>query len=203
MNRQSKSRGRPRSGRSETLSAHHRSGSSPENEATNIQPIEAEKSYAEIGEVVTISAMPASKEYVKALQIKRSERVRPKVKLPLVPATDASNISYIFDHIKVAKSRIASSNAPLSVAIATLDDGRISFADAIKFFSWDDSTRLECKVQAGALVITAIPQGELRLANSRGVTKKLLLRGRWIYSPSGQGPPIHLKMFPPPGGDPC
>jgi hypothetical protein len=32
--------------------------------------------------------MPASKEYVKALQIKRLERVRPKVKLPPVPATD-------------------------------------------------------------------------------------------------------------------
>ena len=112
--------------------------------------------------------MPASKEYVKALQIKRLERVRPKVKLPLVPATDASNISYIFDHIKVAKSRIASTNALLSITIVTLDDGRISFADAIKFFSWDDSTRLECKVEAGALVITAIPQGELRLANSQG-----------------------------------
>ncbi len=112
--------------------------------------------------------MPASKEYVKALQIKRLERVRPKVKLPPVPATDASNISYIFNHIKVAKSRIASTNAPLSVAIATLDDGRISLADAIKFFSWDDSTRLECKVEGGALVITTISKGELKLSNSQG-----------------------------------
>jgi hypothetical protein len=112
--------------------------------------------------------MPASKEYIKALQIKRLERIRPKLKLPAVPEPVASNVSYLFDQLKIAKSDLPKATPPLSVAVATLDDGRISLIDAVRFLNWDLSTCLNFKVQAGTLIITETASAGFNISASQG-----------------------------------
>ena len=80
--------------------------------------------------------MPASKEYIKALQIKRLEQGRPKVKLPEPATPEATNLSYLFKNLEIAKSSTADVITPLAVTTTTLDDGRIYLKDAIKYFAW-------------------------------------------------------------------
>jgi hypothetical protein len=112
--------------------------------------------------------MPASKEYIKALQIKRLERIRPKLKLPPAPEPVASNVSYLFDQLKIAKSDLPKATPPLLVAVATLDDGRISLVDAARLLNWDLSTCLNFKVQAGTLIITETASAGFNISASQG-----------------------------------
>ena len=93
--------------------------------------------------------MPASKEYIKALQIKRLEQSRPKVKLPKPATPEATNLSYLFKDLEIAKSSTADVITPLAVTTTTLDDGRIYLKDAIKYFGWNEFTCLDFQVEVG------------------------------------------------------
>ena len=112
--------------------------------------------------------MPASKEYIKALQLKRLEQVRPKVKLPKPVSSDNSNLSYLFKELEVAKGLVADSIAPLAISISTLDDGRIYLRDSFKYFGWNENTCLDFEVDSGALTITSVGQSEFKTAKSQG-----------------------------------
>ena len=112
--------------------------------------------------------MPASKEYIKALQIKRLEQSRPKVKLPKPATPEATNLSYLFKNLEIAKSSTADVITPLAVTTTTLDDGRIYLKDAIKYFGWNEFTCLDFQVDSGAVTITAIEQSDYKPANSQG-----------------------------------
>jgi len=117
----------------DTLTAHSKSGNAPEDQRP-------ENLYANLGEVVTISGMPASKEYIKALQLKRLEQVRPKVKLPKPVNSDHSNLSYLFKELEVAKGPVIDSIAPLAISISTLDDSIPSLASTILCLSDSDNS---------------------------------------------------------------
>jgi hypothetical protein len=112
--------------------------------------------------------MPASKEYIKALQIKRLEQSRPKVKLPKSAAPEVTNLSYLFKNLEIAKSSTEVVITPLAVTTTTLDDGRIYLKDAIKYFGWNEFTCLDFQVDSGAVTITAIDQSDCKPAKSQG-----------------------------------
>ena len=112
--------------------------------------------------------MPASKQYIKALQLKRLEQVRPKVKLPKPVNSDHSNLSYLFKELEVAKGQVIDSIAPLAISISTLDDGRIYLRDSFKYFGWNENTCLDFEVDRGALTITSLDQSEYKPAKSQG-----------------------------------
>ena len=112
--------------------------------------------------------MPASKEYIKALQIKRLEQIRPKVKLPEPVSSDHSNLSYLFKELEIAKGPVVDSIAPLAISISTLDDGRIYLKDSFKHFGWNENTFLDFGVDSGAVTITSVDQSEHKPAKSQG-----------------------------------
>jgi len=113
--------------------------------------------------------MPASKQYIKALQLKRLEQVRPKVKLPKPVNSDHSNLSYLFKELEVAKGPVIDSIAPLAISISTLDGGRIYLRDSFKYFGWNESTCLDFEVDSGAVTITSVDQSEFKPAKSQRI----------------------------------
>ncbi len=111
--------------------------------------------------------MPASKNYIKVLEKKRLEAMRPKVRLPKAEQVQGPEATHLFDeysNIEITEKR---GLEVLSASISSLDDGRISLSDALASLGWSEQSNLDFTISGRSVQIIEVEKDGFQVSCSK------------------------------------
>ncbi len=120
--------------------------------------------------------MPASKNYIKVLEKKRLEAMRPKVRLPKAEQVQGPEATHLFEEFSTFKFSKKKSPLVLSASISSLDDGRISLSEALASLGWSEQSNLDFTISGRTVQIIEVEDGGLQVSSS----KSRLVLPLWI-----------------------
>jgi hypothetical protein len=120
--------------------------------------------------------VPASKNYIKVLEKKRLEAMRPHVRLPNAKQVQGPKATHLFEEFSTVDFSRKKNPTVLSASISSLDDGRISLSEALASLDWSEQSNLDFTISGRTVQIIEVEKEGVQISPS----KSRLVLPLWI-----------------------